>query len=121
MLSVRTRLFQSASNTEGGVKIALTLEQIKELLSREQTKPKTKRKSKSGIDTSDRSIVTWFKLASSLYDEDTGELTRCSNPNCPDTRNKQMVSLVDGVKMCRRCFLAGYASEIEGQVNMLDD
>lgn len=94
----------------------LTQEQIKQLLSKAtQRTPSRGRKSKNAIDTSDRSHATWFKLAASLYDQETGELTVCSNPNCPDTRHTKMVSDVDGIKMCRRCFLAGYGAEIEGQ------
>jgi hypothetical protein len=99
----------------------LTPEQIKELLSKATAKPRgAGRRPKNFIDTSDRTVVTWFKLGHKLFDEETGDRAECSNPNCPDTRHTKMVANVDGIRMCRRCFLAGYSAKIEGQVVLGD-
>lgn len=98
----------------------LTPEQIKLLLAVPEKKKSAGRKSKNYIDTSVRDIATWFKLHHKLQDLDTYELAKCSNPNCTDTRERQAVAVINGQDMCRRCFLDGWLSEIDGQVS-LDD
>lgn len=96
--------------------MSLSPEQIKQLLKQAESKNKGRgRRSKSFIDTSDRSVVVWFKLAHKLMDDETMEPAKCSNPNCTDTRRIQMCAEIDGILMCRRCFLDGYKLVIEGQ------
>lgn len=100
--------------------MALTNAQIKALL-KVADKPKQRgKKPKNYIDVSVRDYQTWFKLAHKLMDDETMEPVRCSNPNCPDTRHRQMCAEVNGVVICRRCFLDGYQTPIEGQLD-LDD
>ena len=98
----------------------LTSEQIKALL----TKPeKTKSSTGKVIDASQRDSTTWFKLAHKLFDEETQETAKCSNPNCCDPRGGKgaVVATVSGVKMCRYCFLDGYMLEIEGQTSLVNN
>lgn len=92
----------------------LTAEEVKALLA---LPPKTRggRKSKNGIDTSERTVMVWFKLAHKMFDEETGELAHCQNENCQDTREHHLVVSVNGFLMCRRCFLDGWKLEVEGQ------
>lgn len=90
----------------------LTPEQIKALLAQPQ-----RRRKKNEIDTSVRDYQTWFKLSGKLFDESSPDgRTHCSNPNCIDTRSQQMVNNINGVFMCRRCFLDGYMLIPEGQL-----
>jgi hypothetical protein len=99
--------------------MGLTPEQIQILLSKPAAAGRGKgRKPKNYIDTTQRTVMVWFKLAHKLFDEDTQEPARCSNPNCQDTRAKQMVAEVDGIKMCRRCFLDGYGKVSEDQESL---
>ena len=93
----------------------LSPEQIKQLLSSANKPKRGGRRSKGFIDTSSRDILTWFKLGHKLMNEETQDAARCSNPNCQDTRNKMMTAEVNGILMCRRCFLDGYQAEVEGQ------
>ena len=89
--------------------MSLTPEQIKLLLALPQRRGGGRKKS-GGIDTKVRDHATWFKLAHKLFDEDTQEMAECSNTECPDDRPKSMavVAEVDGVLMCRHCFLNGW-------------
>lgn len=97
----------------------LSKEQITALLAQPEPKPKSRgRKPKDYIDTSVRDILTWFKLHHKLMDSETYELSKCSNPNCQDTRERQAVAIVNGQDMCRRCFLDGWLSEIDGQTEI---
>lgn len=98
----------------------LSPEQIKALLAVPEKKKSAGRKPKNYIDTSVRTIVTWFKLHHKLMDLETYELSKCDNPNCTDTRERQAVAMVNGKNMCRRCFLDGWLSEIDGQVSIDD-
>lgn len=71
--------------------------------------PKPKKGTSKKIDTSIRSVEVWFLLAHKLFDEDTQEMTKCENPDCPDTRSRvDVVAEVNGKKMCRLCFLNGW-------------
>lgn len=101
---------------------ALNADQVKFLLAKslEQSQRRGRGKGKSGIDTSERTYQVWFKLAHKLFDENTEELTTCSNPNCSDTREHALVALVNSQNMCRKCFLDGYLLEIPGQQQMSD-
>jgi hypothetical protein len=89
--------------------VSLTPEQIKLLLAIPERKRGGRRKS-GGIDATVRDHATWFKLAHKLFDEVTQEMPECSNPECPDDRPKArtVVAEVDGVLMCRYCFLSGW-------------
>lgn len=89
----------------------LSPEQIKAILAVPQKKPRRGAKPKNFVDTSDRSIVTWFKLGQKLMNEETKELSKCENPDCTDTRPSHMVAEVNGFNMCRRCFLAEWKLE----------
>lgn len=56
----------------------------------------------------ERVIPVWWKLQLHLTLE-------CSNPNCVDPRKGEFrgacTATVDGLEMCRYCFLAGYGRE----------
>lgn len=67
---------------------------------------------KKGPNTDERTHAVWFMLAHKLFDEETRELAICSNPECPDTRSKEsaVIAEVNGVLMCRICFLNGWKS-----------
>lgn len=65
------------------------------------------RKSRArGIDTSIRTVETWFKLPS--------HFGFCENPDCEDQRPRKVaegnavVSEINGATMCRLCFVKGY-------------
>jgi hypothetical protein len=90
--------------------MSLSADQIKALLALPQKKRGGKRK--AGIDTSVRDYKTWFLLAHKILDDETGELAKCENPNCPDTRDpyKTVVAMVSGQYMCRICFMEGWMS-----------
>lgn len=85
-----------------------------------KNKPKPRRgggRKKSGVDTSVRTYETWFKLHTHVYDN-AGEKLSCDNPNCLDPREDgkvKMIAEVDGVNMCRYCFLGGYGLENPAQ------
>ena len=95
---------------------SLTPEQVAHLLALPQ---KTGRSGprKSGPDVSQRDHKTWFLLAHKLFDEETRELAVCTNPECPDTRSKEhaVIADVNGVLMCRICFLDGWKSILDNQ------
>ena len=90
--------------------MSLTPEQVAHLLALPDKKRGGGRK--AGPNTSVRDHKTWFLLAHKLFDEETRELAICSNPQCPDTRSKEsaVIAEVDGILMCRICFLAGWKS-----------
>lgn len=68
-----------------------------------------RRSSKNKIDTSIRTVETWFALAHKLFDEDTQQMSKCENPNCQDKRSRvDVIAEVNGAKMCRFCFLSGW-------------
>ena len=85
-----------------------------------KNKPKVRRggRAKSAIDTSIRTLETWFKLHHRFYDYETKEPLVCENPNCLDPRETgkgRMVVEVEGHYMCRYCFLGGYVVENPAQ------
>lgn len=106
--------------------MALSQDKIKQLLAQPQKK---KRASKS-IDPNIRDIQTWFKLAPRVFGATMDEHPLCSNPNCTDDRpprktamgklvKMQHTIVIDGTRMCRRCFLAGYGlAEPEEQLRI---
>lgn len=72
------------------------------------TTPKRGTRKKSGFDDTDRSVVNWFNT------KNVHSVGQCSNPDCLDDRprkreeNVAMTAEVNGLKMCRICFVAGY-------------
>ena len=62
------------------------------------------------IDTSVRDYQTWFKLAHKILDKEAVDETGCSNPECVDPRSGRtiLVAEVNGMAVCRYCFLDGY-------------
>lgn len=101
----------------------LPKELLAQLVAGNNTPQKRGRKKKSGIDTSVRDVQTWFKLGHKLFDEDDPDkYSLCDNPNCPDPRPAQgkrtVVAEVEGVRMCRFCFLAGWRLITEEQLTI---
>lgn len=94
--------------------MSLTKEQIKALLALPQEKSRG-RKPKNYIDTNIREIITWFKIGHKMVDEESGELSKCENPNCTDHRDSHMVVRISDHNMCRRCFLDGWLADSSGQ------
>jgi hypothetical protein len=91
--------------------VSLSNEDILRLLAKKQP-VKTSRGKR--IDTRVREVEVWFALQHKLFDEEKQEMVRCSNPDCQDPRKRgQLVVDIDGVFMCRRCFLAGYKLGLE--------
>lgn len=95
--------------------MALSPEDIKRLLAL----PDKKKRTTTGVggkkvDTTVRDHQTWFKLMHHFFDEETQTMVACENPNCGDPREHkeapQMCAKVNGVYMCRFCFLSGYQS-----------
>ena len=101
--------------------MSLSADQIKALLALPTKKRGGVRK--KGIDTSTRDHKTWFLLAHKILDEETGELAKCENPNCPDTRDphKTVVAMVSGQYMCRYCFLDGWMVINPNQTKLVED
>lgn len=95
----------------------LTPEQVAHLLALPE---KTGGPRKKGPDVSQRDHKTWFLLAHKLFDEETRELAVCSNADCPDTRSKDnaVIANVNGVLMCRICFLNGWKSVLDNQTKL---
>jgi hypothetical protein len=101
--------------------MALSPDQIKILLSLPDKQARG-RKPKGYVDTSVRDYQTWFKLNHKMYEEGApDDKPQCANPNCPDTRNKQMISDVNGINMCRICFLGGYMLVNPDQTQLIDE
>ena len=96
----------------------LSADQIKALLALPEKKRGGPRK--KGIDTEVREYKTWFLLAHKMLDDETGELAKCENPNCPDARDpyKTVVAMVSGQFMCRICFLNGWLAINPDQVKI---
>lgn len=100
--------------------MSLTPEQIKALLA----KPvKRARRGKKGPDPSVRDYATWFALKPISGD------TRCENSNCVDPRPARLTAMgneikyqslveINGVKMCRYCFLNGWMLTDPDQTSM---
>jgi len=74
----------------------LSPEELDEVMRAPQSKP---RKSK----TLERNYSNWFYETHHSYGQ-------CENPDCIDPRGNDsvMVAEVNGAKMCRYCFLAGW-------------
>jgi hypothetical protein len=101
-------------------------EKIKALLAQ----PVKKRGGKKVIDTSVRSYQTWFALGPKTRSEDGLSDLECQNDNCVDPRpatisalgNKikhQYVVNINGVLICRFCFLDGYLLDDPNQEQMV--
>lgn len=86
--------------------MSLSPDEAKAILSSPQSSTRPKRVK---LDTSERTISVWFRLVH--------HLGFCSNPNCRDTRptltveGNTMVSTVNGLEMCRICFIDGYGNK----------
>lgn len=69
------------------------------------------RKSKSKIDTSIRTVETWFRIPTGSSGTHFGF---CENPDCEDQRPRKVaegnaiVAEINGTTMCRLCFVKGY-------------
>ena len=94
--------------------MALSPNQIKALLA---IPSKRGGRGKGGkvIDTSVRDYQTWFKLAHKILDKEDVEVKGLTNPECVDPRVGRtiLVAEVNGMKVCRYCFLDGFASVSE--------
>jgi hypothetical protein len=72
----------------------------------ELDKPSPRKSSARGIDSSIRTVETWFKF--------TSHFGFCENPNCEDQRPRKVaegnaaVVEISGTKMCRLCFVKGF-------------
>jgi hypothetical protein len=105
--------------------MGLSPDKIKALLAKPDRKPRQKK----GPDTSIREVANWFKLAPKMIDENTHQQLRCENPNCLDNRpfiitatgdqiRSQFCIRVNGVLMCRRCFLGGWLLDDPDQLKL---
>jgi|SRR5215471_7595082 len=80
---------------------------------------KTTGRGKKAVDTNVRDMETWFKLDRRMMNNETKELFRCENPNCVDPRQSGiMVSEVNGVFMCRYCFIDGWLASNPDQTTL---
>jgi hypothetical protein len=108
--------------------MALSPDQIKALLAKPE---KRGGRGKGGIqvNTSVRDYATWFKLVHKILDSDSKDANPigCSNDNCIDPRTYQgsqpapLVAEVNGVFMCRYCFLSGFMSIDPSQLPLVTD
>ena len=112
--------------------MALTPEQIKDLLAKANT-PRTRAK-KSEVQAAflltieSRDHITWFKLPNRLIDAE-GQLTQCDNPDCIDPRpvrtddgkivGSQPVATVAGKNICRYCFMEGWLITDASQASLV--
>lgn len=101
--------------------MALTQEQIDILLANELNKPA--RGGKRAPKPVERTHEGWFGLQHKLMDDiDIDMPMRCQNPNCVDPRNKesQVCAKPPGTDkyMCRFCFLNGWLTMTEGQMEL---
>ena len=89
--------------------MALSPDQIKALLAKPEKKGGRGKGGKT-VDTSIRDYATWFKLAHKILDKEETEVVGCSNESCLDPREGRtiLVAEVNGLDMCRYCFLDGY-------------
>lgn len=88
----------------------LSQEQILKLLAKPERSTTSKGKK---VDTSDRTITTWFAIQHIMFDDEKNETAKCSNPDCTDHRVASVCARINDVLMCRRCFLSGYKLEHE--------
>lgn len=95
----------------------LTQEQIDILLAGELNKPA--RGGKRAPKQVERTYEGWFSLHHKLMDEDDPNLPQlCENPNCQAPNSICAKPPGTDKFMCRRCFLAGYGTMIEGQMEL---
>jgi hypothetical protein len=103
--------------------MSLTPDQIKALLAI-PSKRGGRGKGGKTIDTSVRDYETWFKLAHKIMDaeEVDGTDNECSNPICLDPREgrSRVLAEVNGLVMCRYCFLDGFGSVNTAQLATTD-
>lgn len=94
---------------QSGSKKALSLDEVLAAQHKDATATPKRTKTKKEIELNNpenRTVLVWLKLPHSLG--------YCTNPECPDTRPRKvaegnaMCSNVNGVIMCRLCFLDGY-------------
>jgi hypothetical protein len=86
--------------------MTLSNEDILRLLAKKEPARTSKGKR---INTAVREVEVWFQLQHKLFDEEKQAMAKCSNTECADHRGRAaLVAEVNGVLMCRRCFLAGY-------------
>ncbi|HEX4920827.1 MAG TPA: hypothetical protein VFV92_08815 [Candidatus Bathyarchaeia archaeon] len=80
-------------------------ELIAKILASPQATEKPKRTRRKKVVT--RDLDTWF------FGGFLQELGVCSDPNCPDPREKEKVMTIelDGKRMCRYSFINGYGNE----------
>ena len=102
----------------------LSEERIKELLAKKNAPRASRTKIGTGrrrVDINDRSYTAWFALEHRIYDRDTGEPTRCDNPECGDPRDKtygQTIVFIGEKKVCRFCFISGWLSTNPAQLSL---
>ena len=101
--------------------MSLTPDQIKALLAKPEKRGGRSKSGKS-IDTSVRDYNTWFKLAHKILDKEEVEVLGCENENCLDPREGRtvLVSEVNGINMCRYCFLDGFGGVALEQITIGD-
>lgn len=99
--------------------MALTPDQIKALLAKPEKKGGRSASGKA-IDTSVRTYEVWFKLAHKILDGDDPQIEGCSNENCLDPRVDRAILLaeVNGLFMCRYCFLDGFGEVSTAQLSV---
>jgi hypothetical protein len=99
----------------------LDLAKIKEL----QEKSRTRGRTKKPTGPIPRDYQNWFKLQHKMVDIQTGELMHCENEDCEDPRRENnpeyrgiSVAEVNGRFMCRHCFLGGWLTKDEDQLEL---
>jgi hypothetical protein len=97
--------------------MGLTPDQIKALLAKPEKKGGRGKGGKQ-IDTSVRDYNTWFKLAHKILDREDNETVGCDNSECLDPRVDRaiLIAEVNGIHMCRYCFLDGYGEAAAQQL-----
>lgn len=95
--------------------MALTPDEIAKILKTPEKTPRLPKSKKP--DSSIRDYQTWFKMRHVLIRPDNEETAQCSNPNCSEPK-RHMVADVEGILMCRVCFLNGYALKEIAQLTL---
>lgn len=89
---------------------------IKQLMAIKNRPKKTGGRGSKKVDTSVRTYETWFSMQSMLLHPETRESLKCENPNCVDPRHTGIMCCeVNGVYMCRYCFLDGWLAKDPAQ------
>lgn len=84
----------------------MDLDEIEKLLAQPD---KTRSTATRKASTDDRSIIGWFKLPHTVGNPDDPDSRGCQVPAHDEEarpRNMGMVTIIDGVAVCRVCFLA---------------